>query len=394
MSPRGESSAPSPGDGAVVVAPDKFRGTATARQVADGLAEGLRGAVPGLVVRTCPIADGGEGTLEVLYASGFERVPVTAVGPLGDRVSTALAVRGDVAVVELADVVGLVRLPGHELAPLTASTTGVGLAIGEAARLGFATVVVAVGGSSSTDAGAGLLCGLGARLLDDAGHPLPAGGGSLGRLRRFDLTDVDPCVRSVDLVFACDVGSPLLGDRGAARMFGPQKGASPDDVEVLEAALRHTAKVVLADQRVDIASDWGVGAGGGSPFLPVALLGASIQPGADLVLDLLGFDELLAEASWVVTGEGMWDRSSSEGKGPYVVLRRSHLAGRPVAMVVGQLDPAAAPVLAELAAVTVCLERVAGGAQAASAAVHDLLRSVGADLGRTVVTTREGTPAR
>src|SRR3954454_936981 len=221
----------------VVVAPDKFKGSLGAAEVAARVAAGLRGVVPDVDVREIPVADGGEGTLDAAEAAGFRRVPVRVAGPTGEPLESALAVRGTTAVVEMAAASGLAVLPGGRPAPLAATSLGTGQLVRAALDLGCREVVLGIGGSASTDGGAGLLVGLGARLLDADGAELPLGGGALDRLERVDLRGLDGRLTDVRLVLATDVDNPLLGPHGAAAVYGSQKGATPADVEVLEAGL-------------------------------------------------------------------------------------------------------------------------------------------------------------
>lgn len=228
----------------VLVAADKFKGSLTAAQVARCVTEGLRRVVPGVDVETLPVADGGDGTVEAAVAAGFERREVRVAGPLGDEVVAAFAVRGDTAVVEMAEASGLQRLPAGAFAPLTASTYGSGELLRAALDAGVRTIVFGVGGSATTDGGAGMLTALGARFLDAAGDPVAPGGGGLAALATADLSDLDPRLLDVDLVLASDVDNPLTGPTGAPAVYGPQKGATPDDVDALDAALAHYATVV------------------------------------------------------------------------------------------------------------------------------------------------------
>src|SRR5437879_8466062 len=214
----------------VVIAPDKFKGSLPAREVADAIAAGLRRAVADVETEECPIADGGDGTVAAAVAAGFEYVPVKATGPTGQRVWTGYARHDETAVVELAAVSGLSLLPGGTPAPLTASTIGLGELIGMALAAGCTRIVLGLGGSASTDGGAGLVQGLGARLFDAHGDELPPGGKALLDLARVDLSGLDPRVRQAEIVVASDVDNPLLGPHGAAAVYGPQKGATPEDI--------------------------------------------------------------------------------------------------------------------------------------------------------------------
>ncbi|MEV7096201.1 glycerate kinase [Amycolatopsis sp. NPDC051045] len=313
----------------VLVAPDKFKGSLTAGEVASAVAAGLADVHPALTVATLPVADGGEGTVDAAVAAGYRRVPVPARGPTGAPLTASYAVRGGTAVVELAEASGLPRLPGPP-EPLTATSAGTGDVIAAAVRAGCRRIVLGVGGSACTDGGAGLVSALGARLLDDAGRDLPLGGAALSRLASLDLSGMD--LSEVDFELAGDVGNPLCGPDGAAFVYGPQKGASRGDVEVLDAALRHWASVAGPG----FASRAGAGAAGGAGFAAMALLGARMRPGIELLLDLLGFDDAVAGAALVVTGEGSLDRQTLSGKAPAGVARAARAAGLPCVAVSGR----------------------------------------------------------
>ncbi|MFI6980239.1 glycerate kinase [Embleya sp. NPDC050154] len=317
----------------VVLAPDKFKGTLTAVQAAVRIGAGIRRARPDADVRMLPIADGGEGTVDAAVAAGFARIPVRVTGPTGRPVGAALAVRGRTAVVELAESSGLALLPDGP-APLTADTTGVGELIGRALELGCTRIVLGLGGSASTDGGSGLARALGVRLLDAAGEELPRGGAALLRLDRIERGDLATRLAGVEVVIASDVDNPLLGPKGAAAVYGPQKGASPDEVRLLDSALARWAEVVAPE----LAEVPGAGAAGGAGFGALALLGASIRPGIGLLLELLGFDELLDGADLVVTGEGSLDRQTLHGKAPAGVAVAARERGVPVAVVCGRVE--------------------------------------------------------
>ncbi|MFB9685208.1 glycerate kinase [Amycolatopsis plumensis] len=317
----------------VLVAPDKFKGSLTAGEVASAVASGLADVHPAVAARTLPVADGGEGTLDAAVAAGYARVPVPARGPTGAPVTACYAVRGDTAVVELAEASGLHRLPGAP-EPLVATSAGTGDVIDTAVRAGCRRIVLGVGGSACTDGGAGMLTALGARLLDSAGRELPAGGAALSRLASLDLSDVP----EVDIELACDVDNPLYGPLGAAAVYGPQKGASPAEVETLDAALRHWASIAGPS----FAERPGAGAAGGVGFAAMAVLGARMRPGIELLLDLLDFDAALAGASLVITGEGSLDEQTLSGKAPAGVARAAAARGIPCVAVSGRcrLSPA------------------------------------------------------
>jgi glycerate 2-kinase len=322
----------------VVLAPDKFKGSLTAAEVADALAAGMLDVLPGLETIMLPVADGGDGTVAAALSAGFDAVIVDAVGPTGEQVRASYAMDGDVAVVELAAIVGLGKLPDGRLNPLESSTYGLGLVIADAIRRGAAQIVLGLGGSASTDGGAGMVQALGARLLDAHGQHLPPGGGHLVHLERLDLAPLRDTVGTVRVIVASDVENPLHGPHGAAAIFGPQKGASPQQVAELERGLRHWSQLVSDATGREDAERAGAGAAGGAGFAALALLDAEIKPGIELILDLIEFDRRIAGADLVVTGEGSLDAQSLAGKAPVGVARAAARAGIAVVAVAGRLQ--------------------------------------------------------
>jgi glycerate 2-kinase len=326
----------------VVVAPDKFKGSLTAAQVAARVAAGLIRAAPGVDVAKVPVADGGDGTVDAALSAGYRRVPVRAEGPTGEPVDTAYAERDGVAVMELADVSGLRRLPGGRLAALAASSYGTGQVIGAALDAGCRRIVLGIGGSACTDGGAGMVQALGGRVHDARGAEVGRGGAALGAVESLDLAGLHPALRQAEVVVASDVDNPLLGPRGAAAVYGPQKGASPADVAQLEAALARWAEAVHRDTGVDAVGTPGAGAAGGVGFAALAVLGATLQPGIDLILDLVDFPAVLPGARLVITGEGSLDAQTLHGKAPAGVAGAARAADIPVVAVAGRslLSPA------------------------------------------------------
>ncbi len=320
----------------IVVAPDKFKGSLTAGQAAAAIAAGLRAGLPAAEVVTVPVADGGEGTVDAAVAAGFRRQPVTAAGPTGEPVRASYARRGKDAVVELACVCGLPRLPGGRREPLAASSFGAGQVMRDALEAGARRIVLAVGGSASTDGGAGLLQALGARVLDARGEPIGRGGAALRAAASLDLAGLHPALRTCSLVIATDVANPLTGPDGAAEVFGPQKGASPAQVGQLADGLRRWAAVVAAATGADWSLAPGAGAAGGVGFAVLAVLGARRRAGIDMVLDLVNFDGALDGTALVVTGEGSLDAQSLAGKAPVGVARAAARRGIPVVAVAGR----------------------------------------------------------
>ncbi|QKW31342.1 glycerate kinase [Streptomyces seoulensis] len=323
----------------VLIAADKFKGSLTAVQVAERVTAGLRRVVPGLEVEALPVADGGDGTVDAAVAAGFERREVRVAGPLGEAVTAAYALRGDTAVVEMAEASGLQRLPAGVFAPLTASTYGSGELLRAALDAGARTIVFGVGGSATTDGGAGMLAALGARFCTAAGEPVAPGGGGLADLASVDLSGLDERLASVEFVLASDVDNPLTGPKGAPAVYGPQKGASPEDVAALDAALAHFAKVLeaaIGPKAAEYAASPGAGAAGGIGY-GALILGARFRAGIEVMLDVLGFAPALERASLVITGEGSLDEQTLHGKAPAGVAAAARAAGREVVAVCGRL---------------------------------------------------------
>jgi glycerate 2-kinase len=310
----------------VVIAPDKFKGSLSAADVAAALSSGIAAKRADAEIECLPVADGGDGTVDAAVAAGYSRIAVGTVGPTGEPVATSYAMRDRTAVVELASSVGLGRLPEGRPRPLTASTYGLGLVVDEAVRIGATTVVVGLGGSASSDGGAGMLQALGCRLVGEDGAELPRGGGALSQVVALDRAAAVERLAGVSLVAMVDVDNPLLGPRGAATVFAPQKGATEADVAVLEHALGRWAALLARVTGRDLASAPGAGAAGGTGLALLAVLGAHLRPGIDVVLDLTRFDQAVRGARLVVTGEGSLDEQSLGGKAPVGVARAARTA--------------------------------------------------------------------
>ncbi|CAO5183130.1 Glycerate 2-kinase [Frankia sp. AiPs1] len=355
----------------MVIAPDSFKGSARATQVAVALAQGWRSRRPDDEIVALPIADGGEGTLDVFAATtpGARRSPVRVTGPDGrPRDTEWLALPGEVALVELAAVSGLPLMRAPD--PLGAHTLGVGQALTAALDAGARQILVALGGSASTDGGTGALAALGARFLDADGTMLPLGGGALLTLDQIDLARLVPLppggVRCL-----VDVDAPLLGDSGAAAVFGPQKGADPADVARLGGGLARLAGLIGGDPAAP-----GAGAAGGTAYGLAAAWGAELVSGVQTIIEVAGLPEALAGTDWLVTGEGRFDQTSLGGKVVGGVLALARRLGVPVLVAAGQLDaPRPRGVVGEIA-----LSRLAGGPAAAMAEPHRWLWAAGAAL--------------
>lgn len=325
----------------VVLAPDSFKGSLSAPAVCAALQAGVLAADPAADVQAVPMADGGEGTLACLLAAwGGERVGLDVPGPLGAPVPGhyGRSADGARAVVELAVASGL-ALVAERPDPLRATTRGTGALAADALARGAREVVLCLGGSATTDGGTGLLRALGLRLLDAGGRDLPEGGGALVDLDRLDDSGLLPAARAARWRLACDVTAPLVGPHGAAAVFGPQKGATPDDVARLDAGLRRLAEVLHRAYGVDVADLPGAGAAGGAAGGLVAALGGAVEAGAPLVADAVGLDAALQGADLVLTGEGSLDAQTAQGKAVSVVAARARAAGVPAVALCGQVTP-------------------------------------------------------
>lgn len=368
-----------------VCAPNAFKGTLSAAAAASALARGLSDA--GWAARRLPVADGGDGTLDVLLAAAgpsarLQRVPVT--GPLGRRRLARLGWIGRyVAVVEMAEAAGL-RLLGSRRDPLRATSRGTGELIASAIDGGARRIIVGVGGSASTDGGAGILTALGARLLDSQGHPVGPGGGALAAIASIDLSSIDRRVRLASIEVAVDVRSPLFGPEGAAHVFAAQKGADSAEVELLDAGLRHLAHLVeRAAGLPGLAGSPGAGAAGGAGF-GLAAMGARLVGGAALVCDQVGLDAAMAGAALVVTGEGRLDAQTAAGKAPAEVASRAGRAGVPCVAVCGSVSGGE-----ELFSATIALDRLGDDPRRR---VRALLRVAGAQA--AAIPGRSGPPVQ
>jgi glycerate kinase len=331
----------------IVIAPDKFKGSLSAPDVCRHLEKGLQGAAGGnLDILRIPVADGGEGTLDAAVGSGFTRRTAMVSGPTGELIEADFAVRGHEAVIEMAAASGLALVPQvlgggqpDSASATTATSLGTGQLIRAALDAGCRRIVLGVGGSANTDGGAGLLQGLGARFLDAGNNELPVGGAALANLRSIDFTHFEPRLVDTRFVLASDVDNPLLGTEGAAAVFGPQKGATQQDVDTLDAALARFVEVLAREigfRAHRAAEAPGAGAAGGVGYAAIAVLAATRRPGIDVVLEFTELARRLAGADLVITGEGSLDEQSLLGKTPVGVARAAAAAGVPVVAVCGR----------------------------------------------------------
>lgn len=327
--------------GWVVAAPNTFKGSMTAAQAARAIARGVRRALPGASVREVPLSDGGEGMVETLTAATGGRIQAARVTDArGGPLEAAYGRLGDgqTVVVELSAAAGLVQLPPERREPLVTTTFGVGQLILAAWHEGpFRKLILSLGGSATVDGGAGLLQALGVRFRDAAGLDLPPGGAALAQVASIDRSGAHPLLHEAQIELAVDVSNPLLGPRGAAPVYAPQKGASPEDVNRLEHALAHYADVLEATTGVRVHALAGTGSAGGVPAGLVALAGAAMVPGFELVAAAVGLDVLLEGADLVITGEGQLDRQSFEGKVVGRLAERCRARGVPLLAIAGSL---------------------------------------------------------
>ncbi len=322
----------------IVIAPDSFKGSASSSEISDWLENGIsqselsRNESFNFEIIKIAIADGGEGSLDSVLPAGFNSHTFSVTGPLGNKVDARIGIKGDTALVELAEASGLSQLPEKKLSPLLATSFGTGELILRALDLGAKRIILAVGGSACTDAGAGALQALGAHLLDNQGNEIAQGGAGLAQCTRIDLSNLDSRLSRTEFILASDVDNPLLGPKGAAAIYAPQKGASTSDVALLEAALMNFADVA-GTSHVTTA---GSGAAGGFGFMAYTFLQASHRSGIDTFIELTEFESKCVGADLVITGEGMYDSQSLSGKAPigiYAVASRHNI---PVALVCGQ----------------------------------------------------------
>ena len=324
----------------IIIAPDSFKESLTALEAADAIEAGLKAIMPDAQYVKIPMADGGEGTVQSLIdatAGTLHTAEVTA--PLGNRVAAHYGISGDgkTAIIEMAAASGLHLVPPSERNPLITTSYGTGELILAALNHGVEKILLGIGGSATNDGGAGMLQALGADLLDEHGAAIGYGGGSLAQLARADFSRLDARLQQVALEVACDVNNPLCGEKGAAAVFAPQKGATPEMVRTLDANLAHFAQIIQRDTGKDIASGAGTGAAGGMGGGVLLLPQAQLKSGVQIVIDYVKLADQIRDADWVITGEGRMDAQSVHGKTPVGVARVAKQFGKPVIALVGCL---------------------------------------------------------
>jgi glycerate kinase len=331
----------------VVIAPDSFKGSLSAEQVAQAIATGVTRARPDATVRICPMADGGEGTLDAMLTGGGERRVLTVRGAAGPvrEAATGLLADGS-AIVETAEIVGITDPVGMGVPVEARSSRGMGEAIRALLDAGVRRFFVALGGSSTNDGGAGLLAGLGLRLFDAENRELEPTPEQLARVARVDVSQLDARLADASFVGMSDVDNPLTGEHGATAVFGPQKGVQPEQIAAVDAALARFADLIEPALQRTARNLPGAGAAGGLGFA-LHMLGAQFEPGAETVARLIGLDAALAGADWLITGEGRSDVQTLHGKAPFIACGHARAAGVPATLLSGAVDSAALPRLSE-----------------------------------------------
>jgi glycerate kinase len=331
----------------IIIAPNAFKGSLTALRAAEAVREGILRVLPDAETVLMPIADGGDGTMDVLVQStGGQFVECDVTAALGETIRAAFGVLGDkqTAVIEMAAASGLRLVPEEKRNPLLTTTYGTGELIRAALDFGCRKLIIGIGGSATVDGGAGMAQALGVELLDTRGKEIARGGGALTQLAHINISSLDSRIQETEIIAACDVDNPLTGEQGAARIFGPQKGATPEMVEQLETSLAYFAAVIARDVGKNVLSLKGGGAAGGLAAGLAAFLNARLQPGVELVLDTLHIDEQLKSADLLITGEGKIDGQTAQGKAPIGVAKRAKRYNVPVIALAGGLGEDAAAV--------------------------------------------------
>ena len=371
----------------VVIAPDSYKGCLSALEVAKAMERGVLSVFPSAEVRKIPIADGGEGTVAALVtATNGQLRQAEVTDPLGNKISAHWGVLGDgrTAVIEMAAASGLPLVPKEKRDPRVTTTYGTGELIKAALAEGLAKIIIGIGGSATNDGGTGMARALGVRFLDATGQEVAAGGGSLAEICQIDATGLDPRLKNTEIVVACDVDNPLCGTRGASAVFGPQKGATPEMVQQLDAGLAKYASCARQATGRDVAEKAGAGAAGGLGAGLMFFTPAQLKPGVEIVLDAVGFSDIVRDADFVITGEGRTDFQTAFGKAPVGVAKVAKTHGAPVFCISGGLGDGAEDVLAQGidAVMSICdrplslEECMAAGAQLIEPAAARLCRIV------------------
>ena len=323
-----------------VGAPDSFNESMTAKDVCDAIEKGIKKADSAAEVIKVPMADGGEGTVDSLVdATNGQRVIVEVTGPLGNKISAYYGILGNgtTAVIEMAKASGLEIVEKKKRNPMITTTFGTGELIRDALDHNVKEIIIGLGGSSTNDGGSGMAQALGAKLLDQNNNQISFGGGNLDKLDKIDISDLDSRLQDVKIILASDVTNPLIGKDGASRVFGPQKGATPEMVEKLENNLQHYAKIIKRDLNKDVASVSGAGAAGGLGAGLMAFTTCKMRQGVDIAIEVTKLEEKVKSADYVFTGEGGTDFQTKFGKTPYGVAKLGKKYHKPVISLAGYL---------------------------------------------------------
>lgn len=334
----------------IAIAPDSFKGTLTALEAAECIERGLQRELRNISVRKIPMADGGDGTVRAIVDATNGRVKRAKVhDPLGRPIWAKYGVTcdGNTAVLEMATASGLVLLDPSERNPMLTTTRGIGDLIRAALKTGARKILIGIGGSATNDGGMGMARALGVRFLNEVEQEIPEGGGSLDKLARIDMTGRLSALNQVKIEVACDVDNPLTGSKGAARVYGKQKGATPQQIRQLDKNLKHFTRIVQRDLGIDVDRVPGAGAAGGMGAGLMAFLGATLRPGIDVVADAIGLSKKLRGCDLVITGEGRTDGQTLHGKAPMGVIREAHRQGIPAIVISGSIGPGAEALLDE-----------------------------------------------
>jgi len=324
----------------IVIAPDGFKGNLSALQVAQAIDKGIKRVVPDALTTLKPMADGGEGTVQAMVdATGGKVMTTEVTDPLGGRVSAHWGLLSDkvTGVIEMASASGLPLVPPEKRNPLLTTTYGTGELVLAALESGCRKLIIGIGGSATNDGGAGMAQALGARLMDSTGAELPSGGAALANLKSIDITNLDSRLADCEVLIASDVSNPLCGAQGASAVYGPQKGATPEMVTQLDAALAHYADVIQRDLGIKVKDISGAGAAGGLGAGLIVFLKAELIPGIDIVIQATNLVEHLKDADLVFTGEGRLDSQTARGKVPTGVAKRAKEFGLPVIAIAGEI---------------------------------------------------------
>lgn len=319
--------------------PDSFKGTMSSMEICSLLEEKIQEYYPAAEIHSIPVADGGEGSVDCfLQALGGEKVIVTTNNPFFEPIDSyyGLIDNGRTAVIEMAASAGLPLIEDRK-DPLKASTFGVGELILHAARKGVSKIIMGLGGSCTNDGGCGAACAVGIRFLDEAGNSFIPTGGTLHRIQQLDFSQIEPMIKGIEFVTMCDIDNPMYGPTGAAAIFGPQKGATPEEIELLDAGVRHLSQIIKQTMGLDLAFVPGTGAAGAMGAGMAAFFHSRLQMGIQTILDTVQFEELAAGADMIFTGEGKLDSQSLRGKVVIGIARRAKALGVPVTALVGDI---------------------------------------------------------